>query len=189
MSNPVENAIREKRTIEATKKNIMGPAGKFGIILHAYGTEIMRQGSGLMDVAYLDDPYDDFTYTEHSPTLSGGGPVSYRDEILDASGDSVYEEGLLFDGLGRGLHLEIVYWYANNEITVSYKGYTVYKEIAGELESYAPFPDWEDLVDRLYRTAREKVKKMKVDEEAAISEQIQRKKQSFWQYLRYKWGV
>jgi len=38
MANHKENIIREKRTLEATKKNLMGPSGKFGVILQVFGT-------------------------------------------------------------------------------------------------------------------------------------------------------
>lgn len=190
MEHPIEKAIREKRTNLAVTKNLMGPAGKFGVILRAFGTSVMRQGSGLMDAGYIDDPYEDSVYTEYSPTVSGQqGPVMYRDELLNAGDDNVYEEGLLFDGLGRGIHLEITYWHANNEINVSYKGYKVYRELAGELEAYAPFPEWEDIIERLYRTARERVKQLKEYEEAEIGRRIQQKKDSFWRRLRETWGV
>ncbi len=161
MSDSKENVIREKRTIEATKKNLMGPSGKFGVILQAFGSPIMRQGTGLMDVNYLEDPYGDEVYTEYEDTMSGGGPVAYRDEILDMKDDYVYNEGLLFDGLSHGVHMDIIYWHAANEIKVNYKGYLVYHEIAGELSGYAPFPEWEQKIESIFRAARDKMKKLK----------------------------
>jgi hypothetical protein len=190
MSKQKENVIREQRTIEATKKNLMGPAGKFGLILQAFGTPVIRQGSGMFDSSYLDDPYEDFTDTEYSPTVSGqNGPVSYRDEIALADMENIHNEGLLFDGLSRGMHLEIVYWQTESKLQVSYKGYPVYIEIAGELETYAPFDDWENLIERLAKAAKEKLKTIKKAQEEEISEKIQEKKKSFFQNLRLRWGI
>lgn len=190
MNSNKENVIREKRTIEATKKNLMGPSGKFGTILQAYGAPIIREGSGLMDVDYLEDPYGDNVYTEFAPTLSEqDGPVAYRDEILDAVDNFYHNEGLLFDGLSRGIHLEIIYWHINNEIKVSYRGHLVYKEIAGELDAYAPFSDWENQIERLYKAAKDRMKKIKNIQEEEISTKIETKKKAFWQNLRLRWGV
>lgn len=185
-----ENVIREKRTIEAVKKNLMGPSGKFGTILHAFGSPVIRQGSGLVDTNFLQDPYGDNVYTEYSPTMSEQeGPIAYRDEILDDYDGNIYNEGIHFDGLSRGMHLEIVYWHATNEIKVTYRGFTVYKEVAGELEAYAPFPDWEDKTERLYKVAKERVKIKKVEEEVEVGEIVHAKKRAFWQHLRMRWGL
>lgn len=185
-----ESVIREKRTIEATKKNLMGPAGKFGRILEAFGTAVIRQGSGMIDTNYLEDPFAESVHTEYASTLSGqNGPLAYKDEILDANDEFVVNEGLLFDGLGRGIHLEIKYWYATNEMTVSYRGYIVYKEIAGELSAYAPFPEWESATDTLYMAAKNKLSKTKKIDEQEMTEKINKKKKQFWQELRLRWGV
>src|SRR4051812_28705772 len=113
MSSIKENVIREKRTIRAAKENLMGPSGKLGIILQAFGSPIIRQGSGLVDTNFLQNPFEEGPHTEYQPTISGqDGPVSYHDEILDAKDEYTYNEGLHFDGLSRGMHLEIVYWHA-----------------------------------------------------------------------------
>ena len=189
MSNDKENIIRDQRTIDATKKNLMGPSGKLGIILQAFGSPIIKQGTGLVDIGYLDNPYDDYVHTDYSPTLSEQqGPIMHRDEILDLNDENIYNEGLIFDGLSRGLHVEIVYWHNINEIKVSYKGFEVYKEVAGELDGYAPFPDWENLIEKLYKSAKEKMKKIKKEQDAEMAEKIEIKKKDFWQKLRLKWG-
>ncbi len=188
--NHIEAAIREKRTNLAVKNNLMGPSGKFGVILDAFGTKVMRQGSGLMDVVGLNDPYEEEAYTEYSPTMSEqNGPVAYRDEILEMGDEYVYQEGLLFDGLSRGMHLDITYWLASNELKVNYKGYCVYHEIAGELYGYAPFPEWEGLIDKLFKVAKIRAKELRAKEEAEIGERIQEKKASFWEGLKLRWGL
>jgi hypothetical protein len=190
MSRKKEAVIREKRTNLAITNKLMGSVGKFGIILQAFGAPVMRQGSGLMDVNFLQSPYEDEVYTEYSPTMSGeGGPVAYRDEILDVQDEEVYNEGLHFDGLSWGMHLEIFYWHATNEIKVTYRGFMVYKEVAGELDCYAPFKEWEDLIEKLFRSASERMKKMKSLQEVEIAERVQAKKKAFWQRLRMRWGV
>jgi hypothetical protein len=168
----------------------MGPSGKLGTILQAFGAPVMKQGSNLMDVGYLESPYQDEVYTEYSSTLSGQqGPIAHRDEILDLEDDGVHNQGLLFDGLSRGIHMEILYWHDTNEIKVSYRGFQVYHEIAGELSAYAPFPEWEDLIEKLHRAAKERMKKIKKDRELEFAEQIQTEKKAFWQKLRTRWGL
>lgn len=185
-----EAAIREKRTIEATKKNLMGITGKFGTILKAFGHPIIRQGSTLSSVGYLDDPYGDSTFAEYETTASGqAGPVAYRDELLEFDDDGLRESGLLFDGLSRGMHLEVIYWHDENSLTVTYKGYPVYREVAGELEGYAPFDDWENLIDRLFRAAKERLKQIQEQEKQRIREALSAKKRSFLQALRLRWGI
>ncbi len=184
-----ENVIREKRMIQATQKNLMGPSGKFGAILHAFGETITRQGSGLVDTRYLDDPYDDYVYTEYASSLSGGGPAVYRDEILDFEDVALHDEGLMYDGLSHGLHLEIVYWHDINEIKVSYKGVTVYSETAGELSTYNPFPEWEDKVEKLYRRAKDRLSVLKGIEDERHMAVAERRKQSFLERMGIKWGI
>ena len=185
-----ENVIREKRTNQATKKNLMGPSGKFGVILQAYGHPVIRQGSGLVDMTFMQDPYGDDVYTEYGSTLSGqNGPVAYRDEILDSYDEYTHTEGLMFDGLSRGMHLDIIYWHVNGEIKVTYRGYLVYREVSGFLDGYAPFDDWEDLVNRLYDAAKEKLKVRKKTEEIEMSQMVEGNKKHFWDRVRMKWGV
>ena len=189
MSNQKEKAVREKRTIEATKKNLMGQSGKFGIIAQALGNPIIRQGSSLYSSTELEDPYDDFVETEYETTVSGqSGPAMYRDEILESS-DYVEEEGYVFDGLSRGMHLEIQYWFDDQKLTVTYKGYLVYKEAAGELFAYAPFPEWEQLIDKLYKSAKERFKEIKELREVELGEKIKKEKHNFFRRLRERWGL
>jgi hypothetical protein len=119
-----EKLVRERRTIEATKKNLMGISGKLGVIAKTLGFPIVRQGTGLVDSMYLDDPYENEVEAEYETTLSGQpGPLAYEDEIKEASDDFVHEEGFVFDGLSRGMHIEIKYWHHNNKLEATYKGY------------------------------------------------------------------
>jgi len=184
-----ENTIRELRTIEATKKNLMGPSGKFGIILQAFGSPVIRHGTSLIDSTFLKDPYEDDIYEEFSSTASGQqGPRAYRDEIITADFENSYNEGLIFDGLSRGIHLEIIYWNVDNQLRVSYKGYPVYVEVTGELEGYSPFEEWEDIIERLHVAAKQRVKKNKVQQEYEVADKINTIKKDFWQNIKMRWG-
>lgn len=170
---PKEKAIRERRLIEATRKNLMGASGKFGQIAKWLGSPIIRQGSGLYDVNYLEDPFDS----------------TDPDEIPVAEDEFCQKEGLVFDGLSRGMHLEIKYFFATKKLTVDYKGYRVYTEINGELDSYAPFPDWENLIERLYKQAKEKEKKVGKEMELEEQHSMAEKAKNFLQMLRMRWGI
>ena len=184
-----EKAIREKRTLEATKKNFMGVSGKMGVIAQTLGSPIIQQGGGLFDVNYLEDP-DDFTEAEYETTASGQpGPQMYRDELPESTDSSVEERGYVFDGLSRGMHIEIRFWHDGQRIEVNYKGYLVYREIASELLAYAPFPEWESMVERLYKLAKQKTMSVKEATQMALATKIQREKENFWARLRHRWGV
>lgn len=190
MSENREELIREQRTIEATKKNLMGPSGKFGQILKAFGVPILKQGSSLYHQSSLDDYYDDFTTTVYETTASNqNGPVVYRDEIKEIEDEYIEETGLLFDGLNRGIHMEIIYWHEDSSLKVSFKGYVVYKEVAGQLEAYTPTDAWENIIERLVKSAEEKLKEMKIQEKVSLQRMFQEEKAGFLEKLRIKWGI
>ena len=181
-----ENLIREKRIIDATRKNYLGPTGKFGAIVKVYGVPIIRQSHG-SDSNYLTE--DDFTYEEYERTQSGqNGPLVFRDEIPEFDDDSPMMEGLMFDGLNRGLHLEIKHWFETNKISVHYKGYIVYQEDLGELECFVPNKEWEDHIAKLYKSAKPRVGEMKKDEKEAYLKKVESKKASFFERLKRLWG-
>lgn len=166
-----ERMIREKRTIEATRKNMMGATGKLGLITKWLGTKIVRQGSGLFDQTFLDDP---FVEEEYMPTLNEA---------------AISNEGYHFDGLSRGMHFEVKYMHGNSELTAYYKGYLVYKEIAGDLYAYAPFPEWENLVEPLYLEAEKRANKEKVELDEEKEKSFLRLGQMFIHKLRMEWGL
>jgi len=168
-----ERAIREKRTLEATKKNYMGAAGKLGMIAKFLGQPIIREGGGILEMSFMTDLY----YFEDENEL----PTTQNLEIQ--------EVGQEFNGLSSGMHLEIKYLYAEQKLHVEYKGYTVYKEIAGDLFGFAPFPEWENLIEKLYVKAKERKKKMELEMEPFIEDIVQRKKQNWLQKMRHRWGI
>ena len=181
-----EIILKEKRTSEATRKNLMGSAGKLGMICKYLGVPIRRsggsseQGEGpwgdiLFDRTELEDPY-----TEDDP-----------DELptFDDTDEQIHEVGWLFDGLSSGMHLEIIYQHEAKKLTVTYKGYLVYAEIAGDLERYAPFDDWEKLIEKLYTKAKERHDRYKKEMQVFEGRKIKEEKMNFLQKLRLKWGI
>jgi hypothetical protein len=174
--NAKEKAIIEKRTIEAIKKNFMGPSGKLGMIARFLGKPIIKQGSGFYNSSTIDHLWN-FTPGE--------------DEIPTFEEDQgyVYNMGYAFDGLSNGMHIEVIYIDTQKSLKVTYKGYEVYSEVAGDLLAYAPFSDWEDLIERLYVKSKER--KAKFVENEVIEQTIEGKKrqQSWLQKLRYRWGI
>lgn len=176
-----ESMIREKRTMQALRNDLMGPGGKLGTICRYLGHKIQFQSR--TDGLFLDDPYDLPIDDPHSnEALLQELPEFDEDEIT-------YEVGWMFDGLSRGMHLEIKYIDHEKSLTATYKGYVVFSEVAGELESYAPFPEWEDLIERLYKVAKDKRKELKRSEKKDREKLVNQKQNSFLERMRMKWGI
>ena len=173
--NNKEKIIREKRTIEAVKKNFMGPGGKLGLIAKYLGSPIIVQGSGMFDQTFLDDPYEEQNNSEEMPTFGDH--------------ETVYEIGWIYDGLNQGLHLEIKYSNPENKLTVYYKGYEVYREVSGELEAYAPFEEWENAIQELYKISKIRQKDKKEKDYINKKEIVKKIKLSFLEKLRMRWGI
>ena len=102
---------------------------------------------------------------------------------------SIYETGWYFDGLSRGMHLEIKYDDSKKILLARYQGYEVYKEVAGEIYAYAPSPEWEDKVDQLYKVAKELDKGRKQMEREEEMETAKKEKNSWWTAVRQRWGM
>lgn len=169
-----EESIREARMIEATRKRLMGSSGKIGCVVRNMGQPIIASGSPNYDVSYLDDPFK-----IHDP-----------DEILTMDEDDIsYQMGWHFDGLSRGMNLEIKYLEDGRDLIVRYKGQVVYREISGELHGYAPFDEWEEKIDRLYEAAmkieNEKKKKRRKDQK----EIAEKRSQELLKKMQLKWGI
>lgn len=189
-----EKTIKDIRTIEASKKQFIGMDGKLGLIVKYLGDPIMQDPFSYATI--LEDPFD-LTEVEYERTLSGqNGPVIYRNEelIADEGAGSADEEnpnflGYIFDGLSRGMHIEIKYTRFDNEIKVYFKGHEVYCEVAGELEKYIPFDEWESMIERLHLAAKQKTKKNKESEKQELIENAKKLKNSFWQKIKNTWGI
>ena len=167
-----EKLIREKRLMEATKKGLMGSSGKLGTIVKYLGHPIIRQGAETE--YYSTEDIFDLESEESIPV----GEDSY-----------VMQEGWVFDGLSRGMHLEIKYLDCDKKLSVYHEGFRVYEEIAGDLEAYAPDPEWENLIERLYKAATERKKIAKEEINEIYRKERLDEQRSFLQRLRSKWGL
>src|ERR1019366_3555113 len=136
--NKKEEAIKEKRTREAVNRNLMGLNGKLGIICQHLGSEIMQDGGGMYESSDMDDVWLlEGDGEDKLPTMEEGGNII----------------GYIFDGLNMGFHLEIKYLDYRKELNCYHKGHEVYKEVSGELEAYAPYSAWEEMVEHLFKRA------------------------------------
>lgn len=208
MSTPeeIEEKIREKRILEANKKGLVGQNGKIGTILKIFGSPIISQTEGgyYVDSNYLEDPYDQKKPIEDisdSVDLMRNIPImnidtndrpntkEWSDGMPDAVDYGVDTIGIHFDGLSRGMHLEIKYDELTSELLVLYKGYVVYKEIKGEILSYAPYEEWEKWIESLYKVAKEKIRKIKEEEFEDSIKNNEREKFRWWNKIKEKWGI
>lgn len=209
----IEKRIQEKRAIEATKKKLMGCNGKLGCIVRNLGQPLIAQteGGGLHEYGPTlgtDWLYDDQTPLENLRTADELVKNLPTAEVLDELGNPVADiegkewretndrinyttdqVGWHFDGLSRGMHLEIKYEDANKVLVVHYKGHEVYREMAGELFGYAPHQEWEEKIDQLYTVAKKLDDQNKQQERKEEIQEAKHLKDSWWEKTRNKWGL
>lgn len=191
-----EKKIQEQRTIEATQKDLMGLDGKLGVILKNLGEPIIAQteGDGLLEYQYYQD--DDYEPPEIKGTpeeilkripsmyVEGVDEEMYQSDIQY---NNTYEIGLIFDGLSRSINIEIRYLEENNELRVTYEGYVVYKEYAGELHAYVP-GEWEQFIERLFPFAKQKEKDNIKQKKVLFAKEAEANKTSWLRKMANKWG-
>lgn len=204
-----EKRIKEQRTVEANKKNLMGFDGKIGCIVRNMGQPLVSQSRG--GTYFSSTPGFDFfdIPTDNLPgELSPGTPeeITQQLPVIDIDGVEQPEGGIwmdrpatilenteklgwYFDGLIRGMHLEIKYMDENKELTVNYKGYCVYRELTGDLEAYIPLKEWEDMIDRLYNVARKIRVVHHKNEKEERKQELKRAKETWLQKMKNKWGL
>jgi len=201
-----EDKIREKRILEANKKGLMGQNGKIGIVLKTFGDPIISQSEGgyYVDSNYIDLEginNDEPSEINNSNDLMKKIPImniegnkrpdsqEWYQEMPDPISYGVDTIGIHFDGLNRGMHLEIKYEEISSELIVYYKGYLVYKESKGELLSYAPYEEWEKWIDSLYKVAKEKQRILKEKEFEDSVKQAEKDKSAWWESIKKRWGI
>jgi hypothetical protein len=202
-----EEKIREKRILEATKKGIMGQNGKIGVVLKMFGGPIVSQSEGgyYVDSNYIDlegnsisinnynidNPSDFMKYIPIMNIEGNQRPNSqeWTQDMPDPISYGVDTIGIHFDGLGRGMHLEIKYDEISSELVVYHKGYLVYKESKGELLSYVPNEEWEKWIDSLYKVAKEKQRVLKEKEFEESVRAAEKEKSQWWELIKKRWGV
>jgi hypothetical protein len=168
-----ERLIQERRTNLAASKNLLGSPGKLGMIAKWLGDPIISQGSGFYDARYLDDPYD----------------IEDENEIPEAHDESITLHGYNFCGLSRGMHLEVRYTSDDKSLVVRHKGYLVFQEVAGDLLTYVPNEEWENLIDGLYEQALKKARSFQEGNAAETVRRVEEKKAGFLQRLWDRWGI
>ena len=169
-----EQMIREARTIEAMRKGYMGMEGKFSTVAKRLGSPIIEQGSSSFSQTFLEDPFE-LEKEDTMPTIS--------------EDDRSHEVGVHFDGLSRGVNLSIIVRHYHREIVCEYQGYTVYRELAGELEAYVPHEIWENQLEKIYDSAQKVEKKQKPQERKKLIEAANKKRQELLQEFKLKWGL
>jgi hypothetical protein len=203
-----EEKIREQRILEATKKGLMGQNGKIGIILKTLGQPIVSQSEGgyHIDSNYIDldgfsnhrksleDISDSKELMRNIPIMDVENSIrpdsaEWDSEMPDARFYGTDTIGLHFDGLNRGMHLEIKYDENSSELVVYHKGYLVYKEIKGELLAYAPNEEWEKWIESLSKKAKEEQRKIKEEEFEHSIKENERQKMLWWEKIKDRWGI
>lgn len=212
--NEREKRIQEQRTIEATRKNLMGLTGKIGTVLRNLGEPLIAQSQGgsLMDSSYLDDPWALPTEGTPAGELKEGpadyvqGQIPYMEmnpegtsEPIDGAFrqsrdydmplNSTSQIGWYFDGLSSGVHMEIKYDEHSKSLTLNWKGYLVYKEASGELAAYSPAREWEEKINYMYQIAATKERASKKETKEEEMKEVQKMKTSWIQKMRERWGL
>jgi hypothetical protein len=200
-----EKRIKQERTIEATKKGLMGFEGKLGVIVRNMGQPIIsHEDASCPDLGSTEFfEYSGKTLDEILGREPEGIPTI---EQYDKTGNAVAAPegwewtqggrrqavaakslGWHFDGLSRGHHLEIKLM--GNELTCMFKGYLVYAETGGDLKAFVPNKDWEDRVETLYKVAKKKDDSVAKEEKAERIVESVKDKADFLQKIKTFWGV
>lgn len=198
----IEERIREQRTVEANRKGLVGHGGKIGVVLKVFGQPIVAQSEGgiYVDTHKLEEwdkfdsePRNAVEMMKKIPVMDTGSherPSSDEwSEMDDPISYGTRTVGWHFDGLGRGMHLEIKYEESTTEFTVTYKGYQVYKEVKGELIAYIPHAEWEGWIDMLFKKAREIQRVMKEKEFEEQMRAAEKSKENWLREIASRWGI
>ena len=186
-----EKILKEQRVAEAMDRNYMGLEGKFGVILKYLGKPIINQGSANYEVTEWQDVYD-LEAPEGLPEEDPDSPIR--------------EIGKVFDGLKYGHHIEIsylkngtipikineyrtIYEQVSKVLKVSWKGYLVYLEAEGDLHIFTPSNEWEDVILKMYESARKIQNTYRHDTSLSSQEEAKKDKLNFLERLREKWGI
>lgn len=199
----LEEKIKEQRTIEANKKGLAGQTGKIGTVLRIFGSPIIAQSEG---GTYLDTGYMDYWYEQYDEEIRDNLDLLKTIPVMDMNTNDrpqgkewsetkepvsfgIQQIGWHFDGLSRGMHMEIKYDELNSELSLTYKGYMAYKESKGEILSYVPNKEWEEWIGSLYEKAKEKQRKLKEEEFENKILENEKNKTDWWRKMISKWGV
>jgi hypothetical protein len=195
--NDKENLVKEKRLILATTKNLTGLEGKIGQILKYMGDPVISQASGFYEQTNWSDMY---------PYLNVYDMPNNEDLPTEDMDTNLIEIGRTLSALKWGINMELSYlresripvkrtelyteWVdAQKVMSVTYKGYVVYREISGDLDSYLPDDEWETALDRIYEACKRIKKHSKIDKDIERTEEIRNDKLGLIARLRERWGI
>lgn len=190
-----EEQIRKRRRNEAIAANLMGPNGKIGTIVRFMGDPIIHQTSG--SESFSTNDLGDFYNTDDMNEIPTAWS-SYLDEPTEGGFNpnrqpideiTTHTIGWHFDGLRHSMHMEITYNIGETELMLTWKGYTVYREVAGELTNFAPQSDWLANVDKLFNFAKDKERKQKKETREENKIEVARAKKSWLDKIKERWGV
>ena len=177
--------IKEQRLIDATQKGLTGLDGKIGTILKGMGEPIIVHEGGRHEELFgIIMPTFTSTPMEDPYALDGED----QNELPEFDETEPVQIGWIFDGLSRGVHMEIKYMMDTKELTLTYKGYLVYAEEAGELKCYVPHKEWEEKIEQLLVSARPMAVAKHKDIAHEEKEKDKRDKLSFLEKLKSLWG-
>lgn len=198
--NDKEKKIIEQRTIEATRKGLMGFSGKLGIILRSLGQPIISQADGIYMSEYFG--YSSNNYDQNDEEIGTmevldllGNPIeepfddSWTNKNSNRKNISIRNIGWHYDGLNRSMHLEIKFLEEQAELTVYYEGNLVFKEISGELKTYIPFDDWELKIESLFKASKKIDDVVKTKEKTERLEEAKKNKSKWLKKMKENWGI
>ena len=185
----LEVRIKEQRLGEATKKGLTGPTGKIGVVLRVLGSPIVSQTE---DASYLnldgEEENEGIPIMEVEGVRRPEGP-EWSDDPRTATHYGIHEIGRHFDGLGRGMHLEIFYKDESSEISLYHRGYLVYREIQGDIQCYVPSDEWEGWISSLFKVAKKNQREKKEIEFQERVQSAEKAKQSWVRDIVSRWGT
>jgi hypothetical protein len=174
-----EQRIKEQMTTKAMGNGLMGITGKLACIACNLGSKIVSETPDMFSETSMPDVWE----------LPGNGEWDFK-KIHDNDETAWSRDiGFIFDGLSRGIHLEIKYLSDEKSLTVYHKGYTVFREVSGDLEGYVPQPEWEDQVERLFKIAKQIAEDRTKVEKEAFKKVAEKRAMSYLEQLRLRWGV
>lgn len=200
----IEEKIKEKRIIEANKKGFLGPNSKIKLILKIFGDPIISQSEngGYVDTNYMDlhgyelpeeEILNNIDLLKKIPIMELDNNTRPNSEewtdMPDSKNYSTETIGYHFDGLSRGMHMEIKYDEFSTETIISYKGYVCYREAKGELLSYIPNNEWEKWIESLYKVAKEKQRVIKEKEFEESIKEKEKEKENWINKIISNWGT
>lgn len=185
----LEARVRERRLAEATKKGLTGPTGKIGTVLRMLGSPIVGQTE---DVSYLN--LDGREEDAGMPVMDVEGvsrPTGpeWSDHDVVPTPYGIHELGRHFDGLSRGMHMEIIYKDESSEMSLYHRGYLAYREAQGDLQCYVPSDEWEGWISSLFKVAKKRQREEKEREFEERARQAERAKGSWLRDIASRWGL